>query len=224
MNPQLINHKRMRPTWSLTLGASALLLAGAALAQDMTPIEQPTLKIGDSWTYRILDGWNNKEIRQSVSTLVAFENNLSVFRFKNLTSGVESTGTLNADLQPCRSMQNDSTLICAGSFKFPLTTGFKHSFKKLPSGSGQSYFDGDCEGKGMEKVQVPAGEFDAYRIECKGFWTRVFGNSGSGSFQETRWYAPAIRNQVKSIYEDRRSNGSADNKSITELVEYKPAP
>ena len=101
---------------------------------------------------------------------------------------------------------------------------YKHSFTKLPSSSGQSYLDGDCEGVGVEKVKVPAGEFDAYRIECKGHWTRVFGGTSRTSYQQTLWYAPAIRNQVKSVYEDFKPNGSPNNKSITELVEHKPAP
>jgi len=224
MNTNPIDRKCLPSTRGFTLGAGILLFASIALAQGMTPIERPTLKIGDSWTYRNLDGWNNKETSRSLSTLVSFENDFAIFRSKNLNSGAESTDTVNADLQPCRSMQNDTTIICAGAFKFPLATGYKQGIKKLPAGNGQSYFDGDCEGQGMEKVNVPAGEFDAYRIECKGFWTRVFGGSGSGGFKQTLWYAPAIRNQVKSTYEDRNPNGSANNKLIRELVEYKLAP
>lgn len=224
MNAQPIDHQRIRPTWGLALGAGTLMLAGAALAQDMAPIERPTLKVGDSWTSRTLDGWNNNETGQSMTTLVAFENNLSVFRVKNLTSGEESTSSYNADWQPCRSMQNDTALTCTGALKFPLTAGYKQSFKKLPSTTGKSLFEAECEGKGMEKVKVPAGEFDAYRIECKGFFTQVFGGTARSAYQQTYWYAPAVRNHVKSTYEDRKSNGTPNNKTITELLEHKPAP
>lgn len=182
------------------------------------------LKVGDSWTYRTLDGWNNNETRRSTTTLVAFENNLNIYRVKNLTSGEETTTSSTADLQPCRAMQNDTSLVCAGAFKFPFTAGYKHSYNKQPNLSGQGFFDGDCQGQGMEKVKVPAGEFDAYRIDCKDFWTRVFGGTGTGSFEQKIWYAPAIRYQVKTVFEDRRSDGSPNNKIITELVEHKPAP
>lgn len=190
----------------------------------MAPIERPVWRVGDNWTYRTLDGWNNNETGRSMVTLVAFENNLNISRFKNLTSDEESTTSSTADLQPCRSMQNDTTVVCAGAFKFPFTAGYKHSFNKLPASNGRSHLSADCEGQGMEKIKVPAGEFDAYRIECKGFWTLVFGGNSSGRFQQTLWYAPSVRNQVKSVFEDRRSNGSPNNKSITELVEHKPAP
>lgn len=208
----------------ITSLAGACLLWGAAWAQEMTPIERPVLKVGDSWTYRTLDGWNNSETGRSMTTVMALENNLILSRVKDLTSGTESTRSNNADLQPCRSMQNDTALVCAGAFKFPMAAGYKHSFNKLPTRNGRSYLDAECEGRGMEKVQVPAGEFDAYRIECKGFWTLVFGGNATGSFQQTVWYAPAIRNQVKSIFEDRRPSGTPNNKIITELVEHKPAP
>lgn len=224
MNTRPIKHPRIRPTGCLALGAGTLMLAGAALAQEMAPIERPTLKVGDSWTTRTLDGWNNNETGQLTTTLVAFENNLGVFRFKNLTSGEESTGSFNADWQPCRPMQNDATLTCAGSLKFPITAHYRHSYRKLPSTSGKSYFDGDCEGMGMEKVRVPAGEFDAYLIECKGYWTQVFGGTARSAYTQKHWYAPAVRNQVKSTYEDRKSNGSPNSKTITELVAHKPAP
>jgi hypothetical protein len=204
--------------------AAGSLLANAAWAQDMVAIERPVLRLGDSWTFRSLDGWTDQETSRSANTLVAFENNLNVSRVKNLTSGEETTASANADWQPCRSMQNDTTVICTGPLKFPIAAGYKHSFRKLPLGRGVVYADGDCEGRGMEKVKVPAGEFDAYRIECKGFWNLVVGGNASGTFQHTIWYAPAVRNQIRSVFEDRRPNGQPNNKTITELVEYKPAP
>lgn len=204
--------------------AGGCLLAGTAAAQDMAPIERPVLKVGDSWTYRTLDGWNNNEIRRTLYTLAALEGAQSITREKDLATEKESTITNNADLQPCRSMQNDTTVVCAGAYRFPFTAGYKHSYRKLPTSSGRSYFDADCEGKGMEKVKVPAGEFDAFRIDCKGRWTLVFGGNASGNFQQTLWYAPAVRNQVRSTFEDRLPNGSPNTKLITELVEHKPAP
>lgn len=219
------HHPPHRPAMSwLAACVASPLLAGAAWAQDMAPIERPVLKTGDSWTFRTLDGWTNTETSRSLYTLATFENNLNVSRVKNLGNGEESTVSANADWQPCRSMQNDTTVICAGPLKFPLAAGYKHSYRKLPLGRGVVYADGDCEGRGMEKVKVPAGEFDAYRIECKGFWNLVVGGNASGTFQQTLWYAPAVRNQIRLVFEDRRPNGQPNNKIITELVEHKPAP
>ena len=45
---------------------------------------------------------------------------------------------------------------------------------------------------GYEKVRVPAGEFDAFRLEAKGNW--VSPNAPvPGASDLTYWYAPAAR-------------------------------
>lgn len=224
MSQDIIPPLRLPAMPRMAACAASALLVGATWAQDMAPIERPVLKVGDSWTYRTLDGWTNNEIRRTLYTLTALEGSQSITREKDLATEKESTITSNADLQPCRSLQNDTTVVCAGAYRFPFTAGYKHSYRKLPTSSGRTSLDADCEGKGMEKVKVPAGEFDAYRIDCKGRWNLVVGGNASGSFQQTLWYAPAVRNQVRSTFEDRLPNGTPNNKSITELVEHKPGP
>ena len=83
------------------------------------------------------------------------------------------------------------------ALKFPLAVG------KRWSGSYVGYtdynkllWDGEtsCKVEALEKVTVPAGEFEAFRIECKEGWK--VGPRG-GSFPATRWYAPSIGAVVK---------------------------
>lgn len=202
----------------------ALLGATVAWAQPSFPIERPAIKLGDAWTSRTVDGWNNRETGQFTVTVVGFEAEKVLVRSHALPSDQTQTQTYTADWQPCRSMQNSSELVCGGSLRFPLTADYKHSYQKLPRTNGMTYLDAKCEGKGFEKVKVPAGEFDAFKIECKGEWTRVFGGSFSGQYEETYWYAPDVRHRVKYVFNDRRSNGQPDTKLIVELTEFKPAP
>jgi hypothetical protein len=70
-----------------------------------------------------------------------------------------------------------------------------------------------------EKVSTPAGEFDAFRVDSKGY---ISGLSWQGGFgmQQRIWYAPAINRVVRSEYREQRSLG-ADN--VTELKLFKPA-
>jgi hypothetical protein len=79
---------------------------------------------------------------------------------------------------------------------------------------------------GREKVSVPAGTFDALKIVVKGSYNGWMGSAGggrwSGQQSEIRWYAPEVKNFVKSTYEDA-DTFMARTKVILELVEYKVA-
>ena len=54
----------------------------------------------------------------------------------------------------------------------------------------------------METVKVPAGEFQAYRIEHKGTSTAV-GRAGYGTWKATYWYVPQLHTMVASETESR---------------------
>ena len=71
-----------------------------------------------------------------------------------------------------------------------------------------------------EKVQVPAGEFDAFKLEASGTISGVaYVGPISGSSSRTYWYAPAARAIVKEEINDpyRGRYGS-------ELISYKLQP
>jgi carboxypeptidase C (cathepsin A) len=204
----------------LTIVALAVTCLNFQVQAQSTPIERPTLTKGDTWTYRTVDNWTDKELNQTEVVFADIENDLLVFRSTNKATNSISTNKNNADIQPCRSMQNDDKFICQGAFKFPMAIGNKHEIKKLPWGDGKGYNDADCEVKEPEKITTPAGTFDTLRIECSGFQTRVFEGIFNGSYKETLWYAPLVKRSVKSYFENR-SNRGINTKQTTELVSYK---
>ena len=200
------------------------LACTAASAQLAMPVERPELKPGDTWTYRVLDNWTKKETNRYTMVYATEENERWMFRWQGLTDGKTSTLMFNKDLQACRTLKESSNLTCGGNLKFPLTAGGKHRYNELPWGNGNGHNSADCEVKGIEAVEVPAGKFEAVKVTCKGFWTRLFEGSGSGRFDETWWYSPSIKRLVKLEYNDLYSNGQPNVRNLTELVEFKPAP
>ena len=197
------------------------------LAQTSTaPVERPSLTKGDTWKYRTVDNLTGNELRQAEAMYAETENELFIFKTRNLTTNSEDTFKTNADLQVCRTMRNDEKLLCHDVFKFPMAIGNKHKIVKrpwsnaTPANEGAGYDEADCEVKAAEKITVPAGTFETLRIECSGYQNRVIGGSYNGSFKESVWYSPLVKRSVKYFYENRGNRGV--NTTLTsELVSYK---
>jgi len=97
--------------------------------------------------------------------------------------------------------------------RFPLEVGKEWSFKpKWKNKQSGQTFSGtfDAEVKGLEKIQTAAGEFDAVKLEAKGYL--------AWSVRITYWYAPKAKAIVRMIWQDRK------NDFTSELVEYSLAP
>lgn len=205
----------------LLLGATCALFsaAPAAVGQIKFPLEQPSVKVGDKAKFRFIDLWSNRETSTGESEVVEVTETQVVTRSTNSASPDARTNYANRQLQPCRSMQGGTVQVCGGSLKFPMSLGDKHSFDKLPWVNGQGYLSEQCEVKAEERVQVPAGTFDTVRIECTGFWTRVFGGSGTGRVVETVWFSPTVGRTIKSEYIAYTTAGKLDVRQRTELVE-----
>jgi hypothetical protein len=103
---------------------------------------------------------------------------------------------------------------------FPLEIGRKWDSKFKFFNKSNSWvvpWQFDAQVTAYEKVKVPAGEFDAFKIEYKGYWNN-YGTGASGPLVLTNWYAPSAKNIVKSEYDDRY------NRTVTELVEVQVQP
>lgn len=204
-----------------------LFLASAvatASAQAALPIERPSHKAGDAWTYRTVDNWTGKETSRSTSTFSTAEGENWVLRNENLSSKELTTVVFSQDWQPCRSLRGSQAPVCAGNIKFPLGEGYRHAFKGLPWTNGEGYYDASCEGKGLETVKTPAGDFEAFKVHCKGHWTRTINGNAQGRYEEINWYAASARRMVRGEFNTWRPNGQPDAKNLTELVEFTPAP
>ena len=108
----------------------------------------------------------------------------------------------------------------AGHIEFPLWLGRTWSYRSGALKIGQpatskahrADVEIECEAKAFKQVTVTAGSFDAFECSCQ---CRVIGagNYEPGCGQWTIWYAPTVKNII------RTETGSTD--SSMQLVEYK---
>ena len=188
---------------------------GVAVAQTPPPrAEAPELKVGDRWKTELRDRRTKvkeSERERSVSAI-------SATQIDGLENGEKYTTTPGLS-----TLESSTIVITAGELKslnFPLEIGkkwdFKYKMKSKISGVPSSW-QFDASVVAFEKVKVPAGEFDAYKIQARGFWKNE-SNGFSGRATLTEWYAPSARNVVKTEFED------GNNNSIRELIEMQLQP
>jgi hypothetical protein len=195
---------------SLALCALVVCMPAAAQAPSGA---MPTMKVGDSWKWLRVDrrtGLTEAETVRTVTSVTA-----------ERIEGTENDGkyVMSPDLQVLETPE----WVRTGSPRFtdwPLAVGKKWSFNYVQEGKVQRYsvrWTYDAEVVAQEKVKVPAGEFDAFKIVYKGFWNNDT-NRRNGSSISTGWYAPAARASVRTEVQ------SGNTLSQTDLVELKLQP
>ncbi len=177
---------------ALGVGAGLALLSGPVLAQKA---ERPEVKVGDRWQFVRYYGVSSTKpnLAWEINSVTATE-----------ISGTENgepllmTPDLNIVDSPMNKQSNPKGL------SFPLEVGkgwrFASDWLFKPKGSKGSIVV-DVEVVAHEKVQVPAGEFEAFKLISKG---RVSGTSPINSqydavIMTNYWYAAAARAIVKSV-------------------------
>jgi len=90
---------------------------------------------------------------------------------------------------------------------FPLFVGKKWTGKYNGQEGSFIKWSGelDCAATAFEPVQVAAGKYEAYRIECSDKWDAgiIFMH---GIKKSTRWYAPSVNMIIKSVNADSKWN------------------
>jgi hypothetical protein len=185
-------HSRLRMTRPAIASLAIAVLVSPAVAQKA---ERPVVNVGDWWQfvqyYNVPSAEPNRHWRISAVT---------DSRIEGTENGelLALTPDLNVLESPRDTSSNPMLL------RFPLETGGKWHFTSewtfKPTGS-TGVADIDVEVVGYEKISVPAGNFDAFKLTSK---AGLRGASPKGSRIEavavsTYWYAPAARAIVKSI-------------------------
>lgn len=188
------------------------ILASPALAQKA---DRPAMKVGDAWQFAAYYT-PPPPSKPNLNWVITAVTPTGITGTEN-GAPLKLTPDLNMITSP-RSDNSDLKLL-----SFPLEVGKKWTFandflQKDVSYKGRS--DMDVAVIGYEKVRVPAGEFDAFKLEAKGK-SGVGGaaNPGSTTVARTYWYAPAARAIVK--HESRNPNRGIET---IELVSFKLQP
>lgn len=188
--------------------------AGTAFAQGgASRVELPTVKVGDRWKSEQSDrrtGVKESEFDRKVTSVTASQ-----------IEGTENDGKFV--WTPELNVVESPTIVITGDAKilsFPLEIGKKWEFKygfanKLNATKVRWQLDATVVA--YEKVKVLAGEFDALKIEYKGFWNNDT-TGRNGRLKLTNWFSPATRSVVKTEYDDGYNNW------VRQLVEFQLQP
>jgi hypothetical protein len=191
-----------------------VVAATAAIAQTSVPrAEQPQMKVGDQWRWERSDrrtGVKDADTKRVITAVSAAQ-----------IDGTENNSKLamSADLMILES----SAIVASQPVRFveyPLEVGKKWEFKWAFTGKASNAkvrWQAEAEVTAYEKVKVPAGEFDSFKIDYKGYWNNDT-TRANGRLRQTSWYAPAAKTFVKTEFDD------GYNSNLTHLVEVQVQP
>ena len=194
------------------VAAIAIAVLPAIGAAQNAPANRPELKVGDKWTAERRDAFTKKLIF-SEETVVT-----SVTPADVKVSINGSPGAMTPDLTgrdgPRLTAEPGYELL-----RFPMEVGKRWDFRtrwQLKQNGAKGGAQLDVEVKGMESVKVPAGEFDAYKLEASGFMSADSGRNWRAT--ATYWYAPKAKAIVRFSWAD------GGNDYVTELVQVNLVP
>ncbi len=240
----------MKKMWLACLGIIAL----SANAQAET-IPAPRFNANDTWTYQTTvenhSGWHQSHVESSVLHLAG--DSLAVSN-KPVGSTMPPTEKLvGADWSRSRSINGRDTLVNR-PLAFPLSVGKswtvdyteEHPNREFTSRRWHTTY----KVVGWDDVTVPAGTFNALKIEAENDWsgilapaitsaagTRVDAQGAVAVAQSNRtapgpisgrtykafWYVPSVKRWAKSVEEYYDPNGVRVERYTDELEAFKPA-
>jgi hypothetical protein len=198
------------------VAAILFVLARTAGAQSAAP----EVHVGDIWKFRTLDGFTNETQFEATQRVVEINDREIVIQLRN-------TGK---DKSSLRYFTRDWNMVDTDDgkydpyypeFQFPLAAGatWSEKYTWLPMAGAASSGYVKATVAAQEKVTVPAGTFDAYRIE-RDVETRANNETAVVTTTHmTTWYAPAVRRFVRREWTVTR-DGRVRGKTRIELVEY----
>lgn len=214
---------------SIIISAISLLCAGSDLASAADdahgPVAAPEVVVGDSWTYQYTDVWKHQPGNLNRIDVTGVDGDgflVDVRRAEG--NALVARQRYSRELNPVdRGKMHFAPSF--GRYAFPLEPGKEwttnSTAENMDAGKRWRY---QVNGKalGWEKIKVPAGEFDAMKVEVVAYYSIEMVNSrgGSGRSKETVWYAPAVKNFVKLEYEDTDGNGRTFNRDEWELTTF----
>lgn len=200
-----------------------LALCGMCFAQQA---DKPSIKVGQVSVY-VLEERADKRTSEDTQTVTAIDGDL--LKIKSVNPGrtpTERFAVMTSELNTVVSTSSGARMDPHSAlFSFPLTVG-----KSWPVTYGITTETGvklktETTSKvlGIEKVTVPAGEFEAYKVEQIG-WSNGVSFSGGRRVSQVTWYAPSIGRVVRLEYKDWQSGALPRVHNVIELKSFSNAP
>ena len=217
-------------------------------------LETPALKSGDTWTYKETNEkgsnvWN--QVRVQITVDRATSSSIYFSSKEDGSTQAPQQHVTGRDWSRMRDVNGKETVVNR-PLSFPLSAGktWETEYKELsPNKVHKSeQWSTKCVAVGNEAVEVPAGKFDALKVECEGKWTaelepsrtvvqgarvsqdnttmvtnvqKTSATTTSGRTYKAFWYVPKTRRWVKSIEEYYSNKGVRTERHLSELESYK---
>ncbi len=208
----------MGSTFVHAMGLGLIFAAAGAGAQS---VDAPDVHVGDRWSWQHTNGLANERDFTAIEDVIDVSDAeiKSRERIKGKQNGAIAVFTREWNPVDVASARYDPFL---RELSFPLQVGKKwdaSADKMLFSNAKHGKFSLKGEVAALEKVTVPAGTFDAYKIVLHIDAIATDEDANIGNTLETIWYAPSVRRYVK--FENTFSrDGRVRSKDINELLEY----
>jgi len=200
--------------------ASAQVAMAPPAPMPLAEAQAPTFAVGEQWEFsytNALEPQKNERYTQTVVSVDGGQAALAVNGGKSASVLLDANGNL---VKTASGSYEPSD----GKLQFPLSVGKRWSMSYVyRTGTWTSQVDRTAKVVGVERVQTPAGDFDAFRIEQSTSWSGSSGNGGYGGTTETEWYSPAVGRVIRMDYEDQTPR-RAPTTTHVELVRWQPAP
>jgi len=197
---------------AVAIGLISLALGGCATTASLSQqppagtsatVSAPSISPGDNWTYRVRDGFTGlprRDERHEVTRVGG--DRIEVAGAVELGDGQQVYDReWNWLRRPATDLQTFEYSPAYQAFSFPLAAGKTwHAEATATDPRDGRRFPVKIEARvlGWERVRVPAGEFDALKVERRvfiGYWESTF--RGNSVIQEYEWYAPSVKWVVK---------------------------
>jgi hypothetical protein len=191
------------------------------------------LKPGDKWKYAL----NNRGRNLGLVTIEIDAADGNKVRERITMDGFKAYQAERTVVEQFNATRFQSVIVLPGGYQmaeiapyFPpgtaVTAGQK--WDQVPSeigivGAGKRAFVSDVTVAGREKIRVPAGEFDAWRIEAISDKVSYAGTGNATQVRCTFWYSPAMQRAVKMSITIETPIIAAQANETYELAAFEPA-
>jgi len=234
--------------------AGAGVCAGAASTAVGQTVDAPAVKADDSWTYKITtekgaSGWSQTRDETTVTRVTPS----SIYFTVKASGSTQAPKEVFAGLDWSRARDvNGKETVVNRPLSFPLKTGKTWDVHYTEQHPNKAHRSEEWTNKysvvGYESIEVPAGKFNALKIEAEGNWTaeleptqtvvqgaeanatgtvmttearKTLETAASGRTYKAFWYVPEVRRWVKSVEEYYGNNGVRNARYTAELESFK---
>ncbi|MCW5199726.1 hypothetical protein VU05_03305 [Desulfobulbus sp. F1] len=193
----------------------------AVISQAIGTLHAPVFSVGDSYTYSTIDHIAPNYGNTAKKEIISIDGKQLVMRKTYLESKTTYLITYDLNLGLKAGSEENTFEPAYKYFNFPSKIGQSWEIVSTERTKNGKIKTHKLSGSiiSLEKITVPAGSFDTWKIVLNSVVT-----SNDGKVErygtDTSWYAPAVKNSVKSELESKDAAEKIIGRKTVKLIEY----